>query len=162
MILFFLLALLLIASAIGVVAIRNPIFSALSLVFHLLVVAVVFASLSAHFLAAVQVIVYAGAIVVLVLFVLMLLNIQDEVKQRLSVPLLVFSGVFGLAFMYWFARLARDAFSVFPEPKVGIEGGVREIGLLLYSNYVFPFEAASVLIMAAIVGAVMLAKRRTN
>ena len=78
------MSLLLIVSAVGVIALRNPIYSAFSLIAHMMVVAGMFASLEAHFLAVVQIIVYAGAIMVLVLFVLMLLNIKLKRLVRLK------------------------------------------------------------------------------
>ena len=159
-ILFWVLSAILLTSAVGVVAFRDPIQSALCLVANLLTVAGFFAMLDAHFLAAVQVIVYAGAIVVLVLFVLMLLNLQEESRQPRHRGLIAAGVLFGGVFAYWFLSLTRTAFEVFRVSGRDIEGTVRAIGLSLYSDYLFPFEAASVLITVAIVGAVMIAQRR--
>ncbi len=157
---FYIMAALLVASGLGVVSMRNPMHSALCLVVNLLTVAALFASLEAHFLATVQIIVYAGAIVVLVLFVLMLLNIKIEQPKRMGLPLVLGASACGGAFLALLIPLLNDAFKVFPEPSRAVEGTVRNFGKILYNTYLFPFEAASILIMAAIVGAVMLAKRR--
>ncbi|MBX7145212.1 MAG: NADH-quinone oxidoreductase subunit J [Oligoflexia bacterium] len=158
--LFFLVALVLLISAVGVVASRNAIHSALFLVGNLMSVAVMFAMLNAHFLAVVQVIVYAGAIMVLVLFVLMLLNIKLENQPALGKLVIGLAGLGGLAFLWMMVPLLQRSFAAIPQSAVDVQGSVREVGKLLYTQYVFPFEAASLLIMAAVVGAVMLAKRR--
>ncbi|MBN8547954.1 MAG: NADH-quinone oxidoreductase subunit J [Deltaproteobacteria bacterium] len=157
---FFIMALLIIASAIGVVAAKNPIHSALCLVANLLTVAAIFASLDAHFLATVQIIVYAGAIVVLVVFVLMLLNLKVEQPRKVGIPTYVAATITGLLFLAIALPPLNEAFKVFPEPTAGLSGSVQNIGKILYTQYAFPFEAASMLLMAAIIGAVMLAKKR--
>lgn len=177
---FLIYALLLLASASGVVGFHNPIRSGLCLIVNLLTVAAMFASLGAHFLAATQIIVYAGAIVVLVLFVLMLLNVKDETfnrrDRRITVAGLVVSLLL-LALLVPTVRALGDYFSQIHGAELPggdaqvlqlgkgaaetgpSEGTVKELGREVFTKYVFPFEAASVLIMAALVGAVMLAKR---
>jgi NADH-quinone oxidoreductase subunit J len=157
--LFLLLSLVVILSGAGVVISRNPIYCALSLVLNMLAVAALYAMLDAHFLAAVQIIVYAGAVMVLVIFVLMLLNIQVEAHQRRPLGLLVAGGMLGAGFLYTVVPLLLQAFSSFPDASHTQDGSVKNVGQVLYTDYVFQFEAASLLIMAAIVGAVMLAKR---
>lgn len=157
--LFFLVAAVLLISAVGVISARNPIHSALFLVGNLMSVAVMFVMLNAHFLAAVQVIVYAGAIMVLVLFVLMLLNLKVEKQPSIGKLLLTLATLGGLAFVWMMVPLLQRSFSAIPQSTANVEGSVREVGKLLYTQYVFPFEIASLLIMAAVVGAVMLAKR---
>jgi len=162
---FFLLSLVIVCTAVGVVASRNPIHSALNLVCNLIAVAGVFALLEAHFLATVQVIVYAGAIVVLVLFVLMLLNLKVEVPTRKTTVLTAVAVLSGIVFLAAAVPSILDFFSLMERPQIGtptpvVVGSVKEIGRVLYTRYVFTFEAASVLIMAAIAGAVMLAKRK--
>lgn len=157
---FFIMAAIIIASAVGVVAARNPIHSALCLVANLLTVAGIFASLDAHFLATVQIIVYAGAIVVLVLFVLMLLNIKVEQTKKMGMATLLGASTTGVLFLAIALPPLNEAFKVFPEPSAGLTGSVQNIGRVLYRTYAFPFEAASMLLMAAIVGAVMLAKKK--
>ena len=157
-ILFFLMAAIIVASAIGVVAMKNPMYSALCLILNLVTVAGIFAQLEAHFLAAVQIIVYAGAIMVLVLFVLMLLNIKIEKEERSSALLSLLAVVLGCLFILVVVPVINKAFSVFPE-GLPVVGSVKNIGVSLYTDYIFPFEAASLLIMVAIVGAVMLAAK---
>jgi NADH-quinone oxidoreductase subunit J len=161
-ILFFLMSAIIVTSAIGVVALRNPMYSALSLILNLVTVAGIFAQLEAHFLSAVQIIVYAGAIMVLVLFVLMLLNLKVEEQQRPSLYLTMAAVVLGCLFVAMVIPSINDAFKVFPDPAHPVVGTVKNMGEVLYTKYVFPFEAASILIMAAIVGAVMLAKRKVT
>ncbi|RIL05425.1 MAG: NADH-quinone oxidoreductase subunit J [Proteobacteria bacterium] len=157
---FSVIALVSVVSAVGVVALKNPIHSALSLVANLMMVAVLFAMLQAHFLAAVQIIVYAGAIMVLVLFMLMLLNVKSEPWKRSEFFWVVLAAVAGGCFLIVLLPLINYTFSGFSEAPGAPAGTVRAIGLRLYSDYVFAFEAASLVIMAAMAGAVMLAKRR--
>lgn len=159
-VLFVLIAGLVVASAIAVVALRNPIHSALALVLNLLGVAALYAMLDAHFLSAVQIIVYAGAIMVLVLFVIMLLNIKVEAAKGKGLVLTIAAALTGLAFLALLAPMFYGAVQGFTEHAKPVEGTVEGIGELLFTRYLFPFEAASVLIMVAIVGAVMMGKRR--
>lgn len=169
LILFFLFAVLIVASSLGVVAMRNPIHSALNLVVCLLSVAGIFALLEAHFLATVQIIVYAGAIVVLVLFVLMLLNIKVEPLTKREYTYQLLALVAGLVFLGLLVPVIFAAFEEFPVSRIArigsgrgelAVGSVKAVGEILYTRYVLTFEAASVLIMAALVGAVMIGKRR--
>ena len=163
---FLVISLIIIVSALGVVLCQNPIYSALCLITNLLFVAAVFAMLDAHFLAVAQIIVYAGAIMVLFLFTIMLLNLKNEQPKRRSIIYQVlawgagigFAGVLARVFMYSFRRFSAPAPQLeFAPPP---EGTTKAIGQLLYTEYVFTFEAASLLIIAAVLGAVMLAKRR--
>jgi len=158
-VLFFILAIIIVLSSIGVVAMRNPIHSALCLILNLLTVAAVFAMLEAHFLAMVQIIIYAGAIMVLVLFVIMLLSYKDEEATPAGYFMLCLAGICGVLFLI----VIGDSFNNFVNgPMIFTPesvGSVRNIGMLLYTKFVFPFEAASILIMVAIVGATLLAKR---
>lgn len=155
---FVVISALLLASALGVVLARNPIFSALSLILHLVGVAVVFAALQAHFLAVVQVIVYAGAIMVLVVFVLMLLSSKQEEQQLPGLFLLLLSAGAAAVFIGMFSFLVLEAFPDGVRLRPEFAGTVNEIGKLLFTKYVFPFEAAAVLLLAAVVGAAMVAK----
>lgn len=149
-------------ASLGVILARSPLYSALSLAGTLLSTAILFISLSAHLVGAVQVMVYAGAILVLVLFTIMLLNLRnDSGERRLSFPSLAAGGVVAAAFF-----LAVAAHIGAQEPgapaAVGAEfGGAQAVGRLLFakgSGYVYPFELVSVLLLAALVGAVALGR----
>ncbi len=144
-------------SAVSVVAARSPIVSALALVGNLITVAAFYAAMNAHFLAAVQILVYAGAIVVLVLFVLMLLNVKGEAGKKsdfiLRVGAAIIAGFFLLTVLpIWDGWLGLSNLSA-------PEGTVRAIGKLVYTDYVYCFEVASILILIAVVGAVTLGRR---
>lgn len=156
---FWLLAIAALLSAAAVIALRNPIYSALALVLNLLVVAAFYALLDAHFLAVIQVIVYAGAIVVLVLFVLMLLNQKMESPRavgRLKWSALFVGGLFIVGLAPALGALAPTGMGA-----VGADfGTIRAVGRLLFSRYVLLFEAVSLLLLAAIVGALLLGRRR--
>lgn len=162
---FLIFAALIVVSAVGVVLFRNPIHSALSLVGNLLCVAALFASLNAHFLAAVQMIVYAGAIMVLVVFVLMLLNIKTEKLGRKESLWYAIAAVLAIVFVSFLVPLLSEFFVLaHPVSSLALNhdgplGDVKGVGEVLYTQYLFVFELASILIMAALVGAVMLAKR---
>jgi NADH-quinone oxidoreductase subunit J len=158
--LFLILSGLFIGSALGVVFFRSAISNALCLIVSLVTVAGFFAMLDAHFLMAVQIIVYAGAIMVLVIFVMMLLNTKTEEVDFKKHPMLLGGAVVGALAM---VAVCTKVFAGFKSPAseiAPIVGSVEAIGQLLYGKYLFLFEAASILIMAAIVVAVMLAKRR--
>lgn len=160
MFVFSILTVLLIASALGVVLSHNPINSALCLILNMMGIACLFASLDAHFLAAVQIIVYAGAVMVLVLFVLMLLNIKVEAPKPASRFFVYSCFVVSAVFLYYGVPVIFDAFSgISHAPKV-FDGSMEALGKELYTTHIFPFEASSILLMAAVAGAVMLAKRK--
>lgn len=159
---FVVLTVLALGSAVVVITHRNPVVCALALAFNLVSIAGFFMLLSAQFIAFLQVIVYAGAIMVLILFVLMLLNIGDE-------KTLTRSGFF----QRWLGRLAASAFVimlvwVMREASAGSEmpatsegyGTVAALGNELFSRFFYPFEAISLLLVVAMIGAVLLAKRR--
>jgi NADH-quinone oxidoreductase subunit J len=153
-----------VAGAVSMILSRNPVHSALFLVVNLFCVAVLYLSLNADFLAIVQVIVYAGAIMVLFLFVITLLNpTQVESPDRLRGQG-VLAGVMALLLLAeTSAAIATGTLSArFPTapPTLPWDDNVRAIGGLLYTQFLFPFEATSILLLVAIVGATVLAKRR--
>ena len=161
---FYIFASVAVLSAIFVISFRNTLSSAISLVVSLFGVACLFGLLGAHFLAAMQVLVYAGAVMVLFIFVIMLLNLgrEDFLKIRFT-----FSSVVGvlvgayLASLFVF-RLGSLA-QVFPPLSELSQdyGTVRGVGQILFSNYLVPFELTSLLLLVAIIGAVVLAKKET-
>jgi NADH-quinone oxidoreductase subunit J len=160
-------ATIVILGAIGVVISRNPVHAALMLVMTLFGVAVLFVEQGANFLAAVQVIVYAGAIVVLFLFVIMFLgvdrqeNLAEEplpLQRPLAVALVVL-GLAGLLVLGIGARWSTGAPSV-AGPSQGQSGGdVAALGRSVFTTYLFPFEITAALLVIAVVGAVVLARR---
>jgi NADH-quinone oxidoreductase subunit J len=170
LIVFFAAAAICLGGALGVVLNRNPVHAALSLVATLFGIAVLFIALEANFLAAVQVIVYAGAIVVLFLFVLMLLGV-DQAEDLSIEPLggqriaavIIGLGVLALPLLaLWStdgeATGARPATSA---PNRVVEGvaDIDQLGRSLFTNYLFAFEVTSVLLVIAVVGAVVLARK---
>ena len=163
LILFWILAIAVVMSALAVVALRNPLHSALALVCNLLSVAGLYAMLQAHFLAAAQIIIYAGAIMVLVVFVLMLLNSKLEQPRAGGRFLTVLSVLLGLCFSAVLVPLLYGGFEGMPVPPPGespLPGTAQNIGRKLFSEYVFLFQAGGVLLLSALAGAVMLAARR--
>jgi NADH-quinone oxidoreductase subunit J len=157
---FLLLAVLTVASALVIVIHRNPIYSALGLVSTLFLMAVLFVGLEAHMVAVLQIIVYAGAIVVLFLFVIMLLNLQVEERETVSRPLISAAVVGGLAL----GLLVLVGIGLTPlAPPVPVQpgyGGTQSLGERLFTAYLLPFELTSVLLLVAIVGAVVVGKRK--
>jgi NADH-quinone oxidoreductase subunit J len=152
------------AGAVGVVASRNPVHAALSLVGTLFGIAVLFVAEEANFLAAVQVIVYAGAIVVLFLFVIMLLGVdraddlevEPLVGQRVA-AVFVALGILGLTF----AAIANAGYEA-TGAVVGFDADVPDINRLgqsLFTDFLFAFEITSILLVIAVVGAVLMARR---
>jgi NADH-quinone oxidoreductase subunit J len=168
-VIFFIFAALAVAGALGVVLARNPVHSALLLVVTLVSVAVFFVQQQAHLLAAVQVIVYAGAIVVLFLFVIMLLGVDKEETleeplrfQRpaaLALGLIVVVELIFLTGHHW-ATGAR-APSEFALKGGGVPRGnnVERVARVLFTDFLWPFEITAGLLVIAVVGSVVLARR---
>jgi len=159
---FAVLSALALVSALVVVFNRNPVVRALALAFNLVAVAGFYLLLNAEFLALLQVIVYAGAIMVLILFVVMLLNLPEEVRRPGSG---FFQKTLGLLFVVAFALILGTAFARAPLPDsfpaaAPEFGEVQTLGLELFSKFFYPFEAISLLLVVAMIGAVLLAKRR--
>ncbi len=155
-----------VAAALLMVLARSALHAVLWLVVCFGALAGLFAGLDAHFLAAVQVLVYAGAILVLFLFVIMLLNLRPEDVQRApSISLHgglggLFVGVGGFLLLVVFFAMAVPGFTKrWPEPNPS-PGGAMEVARQLFSEHLLPFEVASLLLLAAIVGAVALTKKR--
>jgi NADH-quinone oxidoreductase subunit J len=166
-ILFFLFATIAVVAALNVILQRNPIYCAIGLIVTLCSLAGLFLTLSAQFIAAIQIIVYAGAIMVLFVFTIMLLNVRSEEakvdRQKflrwLAVPL--FLALLGE--VYYVVRTVNNPPPQIPAtgtaPPVEILGTVESIGREMFTSYLLPFEATSVLILMAIVGAMLLARR---
>ena len=160
MILFWIVAILSVASALTVVLHRNPVYSALALVVALFQVAVVFVVMQAHLIALLQVIVYAGAIVVLFLFVIMLLSLEPDVPRpgrygmrAGAITLTAFLGI----------ELAAAALASQPSPDTLLPpdyGSTKQVAERLFTTHLLAFELTSVLLLAAVIGAVVMARRR--
>lgn len=163
-----------IASAMLAVTRRNPVHSMLWVLALFLHVAGIFLLIGAEFLAAVQVVVYAGAILVFYLFFLMLLDLPQETAGRRfgdHWPLCAAAGI-GFAAIAWYARdpglPPSQGFGVagplFPAASVvgGAPGSLSAIGTVLFTRFALPFEIASLILLAAIVGAVVLARKRSG
>jgi NADH-quinone oxidoreductase subunit J len=164
-VLFILFAGLAIGCAIAVVAQRNPLYSAISLIGVFISLASLYLMLAAPFIAAVQVIVYAGAIMVLVVFVIMLLNVEAEEHRRPRLAYLI-PVALGLASVL-IAEVAFVLFSVPAAPHTPLSnnsgvGLTASIGEGLFTKYLLPFEITSILLLMALVGAMTLARRALN
>lgn len=164
-ILFVVFALIALGGAIGVVISRNPVHSALWLVGTLLAIAGLFVLQKAYLLSAVQVIVYASAIVVLFLFVIMLLGVDREeslgdplrIQRPLAIALglIVFALIVGLMGNHW----ATGASTVTGPLSGGQGGNVEHVARALFTTYLWPFELTSALLVVGVVGGVALARR---
>ncbi len=163
-IVFWAMAIVSMFSAIAMLFARNAVHSALLLVLNFFALAVFYVLLDAHFLAAVQVIVYAGAIMVLFLFVIMLLGVDREElldeRIKLQRPLAVLFGM-GLAGLLVFniqSTIAGTAFRGLEQANAA--GNTQALGRVLFTRFLFPFEVASVLLIVAAIGAMILGRRR--
>ena len=158
---FYVAAWLALASAIVVVAQRNPIYSAFALIVTLCSLSAIYGILGASFIAILQVIVYAGAIMVLFLFVLMLLNVRPEERfagesRRFKLTALGLGMLLVVQVAAVLVRVAR------PGIAAGFDASSRPVARILFSpQYLYVFEATSILILAALVGAVALARKET-
>src|SRR5882762_8158609 len=159
--LFILFAGFAVGCAISMVAQRNPLYSAISLIGVFISLACLYVTLAAPFIAAVQVIVYAGAIMVLVVFVIMLLNVEAEDRRRPRLAYLVPAAI-GLGavliaevmFVLYSVPLSSER-----PPGLSDIGLTSSIGVGLFTKYLLPFEITSILLLMAIVGAMTLARR---
>ena len=163
-IVFFVLAFLLVFTALMVIIKRNPISSVMFLVFNFFILACIYLSLGAQFVAVIQILVYAGAIMILFVFVIMLLNLDDKIeyktinkKETFRIFLL---GMTIILVMYLLSF--QDIFiNVVVNPSAHPDiGTVEDMSSQLFTRYLLPFEVTSILLLSAIIGAVVLAKKR--
>lgn len=156
---FVVLAVVAIVSALVVVLHRAPVVGAMGLVTNLLCIAGIYVLLNAYFFAALQVIIYAGAVVVLITFVIMLLNLQPEARGGPGIVPVLLAALLGLALVAVVGRPLLE----FPAPAGGPVapgfGTVAQVGKALFTEYFYPFLAVSLALLSAMVGAVLLAKR---
>lgn len=165
--LFYLFSAIAIGAALLTILNRNPVAAAVNLIVVMVSLAGLFALLNAHFVAVIQLLVYAGAVMVLFIFVIMLLNLKDGystgwISRDFNIPLTlagvsiaVLGGIKLLAFV---AQISTTPSST---QVIGEDFGTTKlVGKILYTEYLLPFEAASILLLAAIIGAVILAKKK--
>ena len=156
-ILFYIFSALVLLCGALVILSRNPVNSAMFLVLSIISMAALFVLLHAFFLAAVQVLVYAGAVIVLFLFVIMLLDLKEEQRRKIK----TFGATTGilsvLAIAFVFRRsLAQTSLTTAP---VMAEGGTLDLGRILFTRYALPFEILSVLLLVAMIGVILLSKK---
>ena len=161
-VLFFIAAIGAITGAIGVVMLRNPFYSVLALVFHLLSLAALFLLLRAEFVAAAQVVVYAGAVMVLYVFVVAYVGGGEELPSGPALRILgpLFALAVAIELCVAMLGTALKGISGKGAPYISGFGSPRHIGELFLTKYLFPFEVASLLLLVAAIGAVVLARRR--
>lgn len=159
-ILFFMVAFCAVASAVYFVFARNPLYAILSLIVTMFSIAGMYILLNAQFLGIVQIIVYAGAIMVLFLYILMMLNLRKEDESKKH-NLMKFIGIFsaGLLLIGLLGAYRGLKFSPATANVDSTVGLTKNLGKLLFNEYVLPFELASILILAGIVGAVLIGKK---
>ncbi|MHB1459880.1 MAG: NADH-quinone oxidoreductase subunit J [Armatimonadota bacterium] len=165
-VLFSLMALVIVLGCIGVVATKNPVRAALMLVSNFFALAVLYVMLFAQFVAAAQVIVYAGAIMVLFVFTIMLLNMSSDAPLTspgsLRTPFVVGLGsMMFVVITLGVYRYFNSAASVSQDVTNNV-GTVETVGQYLFTKWVYPFELTSILLLVAVIGAVVMAKRRID
>lgn len=159
---FLVLSFITILCALYVVTSKNPVHSVIALIIAFFSISAHYVLLNAQFLAVVNLIVYAGAIMVLFLFVLMLLNLNKETEPMTKMGWQVAAGLSaGLLLLVLAAALHKSADQVVPHPSEGI-GLVKNLGKVLFNEYLVPFELSGILFLAAMVGAVLLGKREKS
>ena len=164
---FYIFAVLSVLGALGVLFLRNPIHCALSLVGTFFCLGAIYVMLNAEFVAVIQVLVYAGAIMVLFLFVLMLLSSKDSEQYvnkwsvgKILAGLLSLGIFIQIASLFTANELQLGSKGVYPLEVVEEVGSITLIGRLLFTDYILSFEIIAILLLVAVIGAVVIAKRR--
>lgn len=165
-ILFYTLSVVSVGSALMMVTRRSPVMSALYLILNFFSLAGLYLTLHAQFIAVIQILVYAGAIMVLFLFVIMLLNLGDEKKltEKISYKKITAAGLsFGLLMeLLYSVGVANSDLPLTHIERATEIGTVEYVGRALFTDFLFPFEITSILLLAAIIGAVVLAKKKLD
>jgi NADH-quinone oxidoreductase subunit J len=162
---FYTIAAFILGFAVMVVTTKDTVHSVLFLVLDFLFVAALYVLLGAQFLAVIQVLVYAGGIVVLYLFVVMLVNLKrpaeahEDPHRRTRLGLVLSAVVLGELALITVSGYAKPAPAMVPAMAIPVTGNTQEIGWMLYTSYLIPFEIASMLLLVAMIGAIVLAKR---
>ena len=161
--LFWIFSILMLAFALGVVFLRNPVSSAMSLVMTFVALAAVFVTLDAFFIGIIQVLVYAGAVMVLFLFIIMLLDLKAETRRRLNLAALAGGIAVLLGFIVLIAQVVQSLpASREPFPALARSGysDVSDVGMALFGGFNLPFQVIGVLLLVATVGVVILSRRQ--
>jgi NADH-quinone oxidoreductase subunit J len=161
-ILFWIFSVLMLASALAVILFRNPVNSAMSLVLSFLGLAALFVTLDAFFIGIIQVLVYAGAVMVLFLFIIMLLDLKAETRRRMNIAALAGGvAVLGgfLALVVQVIKSLPASANEFPQLARSGYGDVSDVGMTLFSTYNLPFQIIGVLLLVSTVGVVILSRR---
>jgi NADH-quinone oxidoreductase subunit J len=162
LVLFSIFSLLMLAFALGVVLLRNPVSCAMSLVMSFVALAAVFITLDAYFIAVVQVLVYAGAVMVLFLFIIMLLDLREEKRRRVRLSAWVGGGIVVGGFLAALTQVitALPALNVVkPAVSHPMANDVAQVGFALFRNFNLPFQIIGVLLLVSTVGVVLLSKK---
>src|ERR1700681_3197586 len=159
---FYLFAAIMVIGGIMVITRKNPVHSALALIVALLAQASIYLMLYAPFVAGVQIILYAGGIMVLFLFVIMLVSIDRSIRERQFNSQWVVGLIAATALGGLFIAVYTKGANIFPEHALSIveSDNTQQVATMLYGQYMFPFEIASLLLLVAIIGAVVMAKKR--
>jgi NADH-quinone oxidoreductase subunit J len=159
---FYLLSAIMLIGGIAVITRKNPVHSALALIVTLLAQASIYLMLYAPFVAGVQIILYAGGIMVLFLFVIMLVSIERSMKERQFNSQWVVGMIAATALGGLFIAVYLKGTSIFPDHALSVveDNNTQEVAKMLYGQYMFAFEIASLLLLVAIIGAVVMAKKR--
>lgn len=167
LLIFYPLAAVCVGLALAVIFNKSPVGSAISLIGMMLGLAGIFVLLHAHFIAILQVIIYAGAIMVLFMFVIMLLNLKDSesawttVRKR-NISMSVLTGFLMVGILYKLIDIILSIEFAPPQALPENFGTTEQVGTILFTDYVLPFEVASILLLAAMIGAVVLAKSKID
>ena len=158
--LFFLLAIICIISVLGMIISKNQAYCAIYLILAFVCIGGLFALLEAPFIAAVQIIIYAGAVMTLFIFVLMMINLRKSLLPEKKKGIVYFSIFVGIVLLVELFFSFKEALLPVTSSVAEKIGNPTDIGRLLFTKYLYPFEITSILIIAALVGAIVLAKKR--
>ena len=162
LVLFWIFSLLMRLSAMGVVFFRNPVSSAMSLVLSFIALAAVFVTLDAFFIAVVQVLVYAGAVMVLFLFIIMLLDLREEKRRRVRLSAWLGGGLVVGGFISALLKVVLSLPALLvtkPAMSHPLANDIEQVGFNLFRNFNLPFQVIGVLLLVATVGVVLLSKK---
>ncbi len=161
MILFYIFSAFVLGGAIGVISLKNPIHSALSLLLSLISIAALFLLMKATFVAVIHIAVYAGAIIIMFLFVIMLMGFKSKETKNIKPSFKIISFASVLFLILLLIKAFAIALSGIETAPSGSETSVKALSKLLFSTYLLPFELVSILILVAIIGAVYLGAKRS-